>query len=112
MFRRRFVVALGAMAALSACRRESGPADQVLEYALRGTVVRLRESDGSRVALIRHEPILDAQGKVWMEAMTMEFPIMDEREFAKLKPDLAIRATVYQRESDFVYWLGGIRTEP
>lgn len=55
-----------------------------------------------RLAAIRHEEI-----KGWMEAMTMEFPVRDGAEFAKLKPGARIEATVNVQDLD--YWLTGIR---
>jgi Cu/Ag efflux protein CusF len=59
----------------------------------------------NRLASIQHEEI-----KGWMEAMTMEFPVRDGAEFAKLKPGLEIEATVNVRDLD--YWLTGIRVVP
>jgi len=71
-------------------------------YQLRGKVLRLRPE--ARVASIEHEKI-----EGWMDAMTMEFPIPREEDFAKLKEGAVIRATV--NVNDLNYWLTGITVE-
>jgi hypothetical protein len=43
-----------------------------------------------------------------MEKMTMEFPVKDRKEFAKLRAGQHIRAKVFQHPSDFEFWIGGI----
>jgi Cu/Ag efflux protein CusF len=72
-------------------------------YALRGVVLRLDPAE--RTALLKHEKI-----EGWMEAMTMEFPVPDPVEFAKLKEGQTIRATVLV--NDLHYWVADIRVEP
>ena len=51
-------------------------------------------------------------GKIegWMEAMTMDFPIKDKQEFAKLKVGEKIQAKVLVQGTDF--WLTGIAEAP
>jgi Cu/Ag efflux protein CusF len=51
-------------------------------------------------------------GKIegWMEAMTMDFPIKDKQEFAKLKVGEKIQAKVLVQGTDF--WLAGIAEAP
>lgn len=71
-------------------------------YQLRGKVLRLRPE--ARIASIDHEKI-----DGWMEAMTMEFPIPREADFAKLKEGAVIRATV--NVNDLNYWLTDIVVE-
>jgi Cu/Ag efflux protein CusF len=88
----------------SGCRREAG--GPVLTYKLTGTIVSLEPKN--RIAVIQHEDILDSQGKVWMRAMTMDFPVKSPDDFAKLKPGLKIHAMVYQRTSDLEYWIGDV----
>jgi Cu/Ag efflux protein CusF len=44
-----------------------------------------------------------------MEAMTMEFPVRDQAEFAKLAPGKRIRATVHVQELD--YWISEIQLQ-
>lgn len=77
-----------------------GKREPIRQYKLRGKVVRLVPEN--RLAAIQHEEI-----KGWMEAMTMEFPVRDGSEFAKLKPGLQIEATVNVQDVD--YWLSDIR---
>jgi len=89
------------MAALAAlCGASCSKPVPVRQFKLRGTVVRLVPEN--RLASIQHEEI-----EGWMEAMTMEFPVPDAAEFAKLAPGLQIEATVNVRDLD--YWLTGIR---
>ena len=90
---------------LVGCSRPAEPEGPVRQYKLRGEIVQL-EPD-RHVARIRHERI-----DGWMEAMTMDFPVRDRKEFAKLKVGARIRATVFQRESDLDYWVGAIEIEP
>lgn len=71
-------------------------------YQLRGKVLRLRPE--ARVASIDHEKI-----DGWMEAMTMEFPVPAEQDFARLKEGAVIRATV--NVNDLNYWLTDITVE-
>jgi Cu/Ag efflux protein CusF len=78
-------------------------------YSLAGKVVSL--DPRTKVAAIEHSDIVDDQGKVWMKAMTMEFPVQDAAEFAKLHVGERIRATVFRRE-DTEYWIGRIKIDP
>lgn len=78
-------------------------------YSLTGTIVRL--SNDTHIAVIKHGPIKDSDGKVWMEAMTMEFPVRRRSEFSMLRVGQHIRATVHQRESDFEYWIDEIQLD-
>ena len=55
-------------------------------------------------AVIKHDTI-----EGWMEAMTMEFPVRDKAEFAKLGEGKRIRATVHVQDLD--YWLSDIQAE-
>ena len=87
---------------IAGCSREK-PAAPARRYELRGEVVRLEP--GRNTAVIRHENI-----EGWMEAMTMEFPVRDKAEFAKLAQGQRIRATVNVRDLD--YWLSDIKPAP
>lgn len=78
----------------------SKPAAPPKEYQLKGVVVRL--DNQVRTATIKHERIGD-----WMEAMTMEFPVHDAKEFEKLAVGKAITATVYVTSDAF--WIGNIQ---
>jgi Cu/Ag efflux protein CusF len=44
-----------------------------------------------------------------MEAMTMEFPVKDPADFAKLRRGLRIHASVFVQESDLAYWIANIQ---
>lgn len=56
------------------------------------------------VAVIQHEAI-----EGWMEAMTMEFPVRDKSEFAKLAEGRRIKAIVEVQDLD--YWLTSIEPQ-
>jgi protein SCO1/2 len=86
----------------AACTRSNAPEKPVQRYPLRGEVVRLQPD--SQVAVIKHEKI-----EGWMEAMTMEFPVRDKQQFAKLAEGMHIRATVLVQDLD--YWLEDISQE-
>ena len=88
------------LAPLAACT----PPKTVKFYSLRGTVKALQPAD--RIALIHHETIPG-----FMESMTMEFPIKDPAEFAKLAVGQRIRATVCQQSQGLDFWLQGIVVE-
>jgi protein SCO1/2 len=55
-------------------------------------------------AVIKHETI-----EGWMEPMTMEFPVRDKAEFAKLAEGKRLTATVNVQDLD--YWLTGIQVQ-
>ena len=96
--RRRFLLA--AIGFLAACARKSdGPLNR---FALRGEVLRLDPK--VRAATLKHEKI-----EGFMEAMTMDFPVKDPAEFAKLAVGQRITATVVQRPSDYEYWIENIQ---
>ncbi len=109
---RRSVVFSGvAVLAMLSCAKSPPPPPREPEhrYSLAGVVVRLDAKD--RVATIEHGDIRDDKGKLWMEAMTMEFPVPEWREFSKLHKGQRIRATVNDRPSDFEYWLSDIQID-
>jgi Cu/Ag efflux protein CusF len=78
----------------------SKPSGPPKEYQLKGVVLRL--DNQVRTAVIKHEKI-----EGWMEAMTMEFPVHDAKEYEKLSPGKQITATLYV--SDDSFWMGNIR---
>ena len=104
MQRRKWLTAAGA-AILAACGKKAESkydyGESKASYKLRGEVLRLKPD---RIATIKHEKIGD-----WMEAMTMDFPVPDASEYAKLKEGATIRATV--QTNDLHYWLTGIQVE-
>jgi len=108
MTRRHSLLAVGIAAFLmTACGRKNeaskfdyGEAKE--RYNLKGVVLRLKPAD--RIAVVQHEKI-----EGWMEAMTMEFPVPDAAEYAKLKEGAKIRSTVCV--NDMYYWLTSVTLE-
>lgn len=104
MNRRAWLGALAAFAAACASKKENrfdfGEAKK--KYPMRGKVVRLRRE--TRVATVVHEKIGD-----WMEPMTMEFPVPNEKEYDLLKRGQTIRATV--NVNDTYFWLTDVKVE-
>jgi Cu/Ag efflux protein CusF len=95
---------LGALVAALFCFgcRKAQPVEKT--YTLRGTIVSLDSQ--TKTATIKHEKIGD-----WMEAMTMDFPVHDPAEFAKLRAGEKITATVHTHPETFEYWIGNIHVE-
>ncbi|MBL8240110.1 MAG: copper-binding protein [Bryobacterales bacterium] len=91
----------------SACSKPAGPVDC---YELEGDVTRVDSKVKS--VTVKHRPIKNAQGKVWMAAMTMEFPVKDDADFAKLEEGAHIKAKLCQRPSDLEYWIGQVTVLP
>jgi Cu/Ag efflux protein CusF len=90
--------------ALGACSRSQPPAaeqsrEPVKQYELRGEIKGL--DNGGKIAKIQHGQIGD-----WMPPMTMDFPVKDPAEFAKLQTGEKVRATVFVQ--GLQYWLSGI----
>ena len=107
MRRRHFLLASGIVpAAFMACSRQKESkfdfGEPKQQYVLIGVVLRLKPGD--RVAVIQHQRI-----EGWMEPMTMEFPVPDAAEYAKLKEGAKIRSTVCV--NDMYYWLTSITLE-
>lgn len=113
--RREVLVAmLGGGAGLMSCKTAAKRAGGIPEgtgpverFHLEGVVVRT-DADNHLVT-IKHGQIANDTGKVWMEPMTMEFPVPDAVEFAKLQPGQSVIGTVFSRPSDLEYWVGEIR---
>lgn len=84
---------------LAGCR--SKPKSEPKRYKLVGEVVRLNAE--KKIATIKHEKI-----EGWMEAMTMDFPVKADGEWAKLKEGAKINATVVHLEDELEYWLEDI----
>ena len=96
MTRFAFVFAL----LLTSCAKmPDRPVEQ--KYQLHGVIRRLDAAQ--HTATIKHEKI-----EGWMEAMTMEFPVPNQDEFAKLAVGQSIQATVFVR-ADIDYHIGEIR---
>jgi Cu/Ag efflux protein CusF len=103
LWRRRLLAALFAAALLAACRKPVSESAPIRKYSLRGRVVRL--DSARRVATIKHEKI-----EGWMEAMTMDFPVRENRDLTLLSPGRGINATVYVRDLEF--WVTDVKPLP
>lgn len=111
-FRRRTCVLAVAALVLGALScgvpaNDTLPADR---YELEGEVIRVDAVH--RLALIRHGDIKNTAGTVWMQAMTMEFPVKKKGDLEKLKPGVHIKAALFHRPKDMDYWLGEIEVLP
>lgn len=82
--------------------KEEAKDETVRRYALHGEVLRLDPQ--GKIAAIKHQKIGD-----WMEAMTMEFPVKDQSEFAKLREGEKISGTVFVQGTS--YWVGEIQED-
>jgi Cu/Ag efflux protein CusF len=78
-------------------------------YQLKGEVVRLDKAN--QVATLKHETISDNHGGVWMDAMTMEFPVQNSQEFSRLFIGARITAQVVQLPSSYDYWIENIEKQ-
>jgi protein SCO1/2 len=91
-----FALVLGGCAAPKKAAETSEP---VKKYQLKGEVLSVDAQTHS--AKIKHEKI-----EGWMEAMTMDYPVKDQADLAKLATGQAITATVFVQGQDF--WIGEI----
>jgi len=97
----RFATLLCLGVILTACSRE--PVPEVKHYTIHGQIVRLDAKD--KLATIKHQKI-----EGWMGAMTMDFPVRDEKDFSALHEGDKIDATVFVQGLD--YWVGDVHTSP
>jgi Cu/Ag efflux protein CusF len=106
----RSITAATALLLMASCQQEPlarGVDDGTVQrYEMTGTVVRLDQA--TRIATVKHERIASPSGKVWMEAMTMDFPVPDANDFGRLRVGAGFRATLHARESDLDYWIEGV----
>ena len=86
---RRELLALTSL--LAACAR---PAPSEKKYKLTGDILRL--DPNTQMATIKCDKI-----EGWMEAMTMEYPVKDKAEFAKLHEGDRITATIFVAETSY-----------
>lgn len=77
--------------------------EPLAEYKLRGEIISLDAQ--TSVVKIKHEDIVG-----YMGAMTMEFPVKDAAEFAKLKVGTYMEAKLFVRGLDF--WVGSFTEVP
>jgi Cu/Ag efflux protein CusF len=84
-------------------KADKDTAEPLKQYPLNGEVVRVDTE--AQVATIKHEQIGD-----WMGPMTMEFPVKDPADFAKLTAGKPVHATV--NVQGFSYWVSGVQATP
>lgn len=88
---------LPAVLGLTACAGSKADLPPPKLYTLHGTVLRLDSKD--RTATIKGDPIPG-----WMEAMTMDYPVKDEKAWKALRPNEVITATVEVRETEYAIY--------
>jgi Cu/Ag efflux protein CusF len=97
----RFLAACSLLLLLCACSKPENKTE-LKTYSLHGEVLRLDPQ--GHIAAIKHEQIGD-----WMGAMTMEFPIKNPEEFARLREGEMIHATVFVEGMN--YWVADIKED-
>jgi Cu/Ag efflux protein CusF len=92
---------------LAACSQAPKPPDpsKADRYPIRGEVLRCDATHS--LVTIKHEKI-EANGKVWMEAMTMDFPVPAKADYDKACAAKTIRATLYHDPKELQYWVAGV----
>ena len=75
-------------------------AEPLRRYELKGQILRLDAQ--TKIATIKHEAIGD-----WMGAMTMDFPVKDPADLAKLKEGAPVNATLFVH--GFEIWVGEVQ---
>jgi Cu/Ag efflux protein CusF len=96
----RLVIAILAAVALAACNRPA--ARDLKEYRLDGVVVKV-DAD-HQMALIQHKEIQGLMG-----AMTMDFPVKNPQELAKLRAGEHITARVLRDPANSDFWIDNIQ---
>jgi Cu/Ag efflux protein CusF len=104
----RFVLAIFLLT-LAGCAKSEPVAEKIQKstaeeplkkYALHGEVSRLDAEN--KIATIKHQAIGD-----WMGAMTMDFPVKDPADFAKLAAGKPVEATVFVQGLN--YWVAEVK---
>ena len=98
-----FLLLAGCQRTTTTTVKEDANDKPIRRYALHGEVLRLDPQ--GKIAAIKHQKIGD-----WMEAMTMEFPVKDQKEFDTLRPGETIDATVFV-QGDTNYWIGEVKED-
>ena len=81
----------------------TSPSGNIRRYEMHGKVVSVNTSDKSA-------KIDAAEIKGWMSAMTMDYPVKEAADLARLAADKSIQATVFVDGDNF--WLGEIKDAP
>jgi len=99
-----FILFLSLLTACSHAPKQPDPS-KADSYSLRGEVLHCDAAHS--LVTIKHEKI-EAGGKVWMEAMTMDFPVPAKADYDKACASKQIRATLYHNPKELQYWLAGV----
>ena len=76
--------------------------EPIRRYELNGQVLRLDTTGTIPIATIKHEAIGD-----WMGAMTMDFPVKDPADLAKMKVGAPVHGTVFVQ--GLRSWVGEVK---
>ena len=99
-----FILLLSLLTACSHAPKQPDPS-KADRYPLRGEVLHCDAAHS--LVTVKHEKI-EANGKVWMEAMTMDFPVPAKADYDKACAAKQIRATLYHDPKELRYWLAGV----
>lgn len=98
---RMTMACLAAILLLAGCGSQAAKSSEPTKtFQMHGEVMGL--DPGQHVATIKHDSIPG-----FMSAMTMGYPIKDQKEFSNMTVGEQINATVYQQGDDF--WIGNIQ---
>jgi hypothetical protein len=102
-----FMLALFVLDGCSSRQEASAPAPTqtaaIKRYPMHGKVLSVNTAD--KTAKIDAEEIPG-----WMAKMTMDYPVKDSADLAKMAPDKNIEATVFVEGDNF--WLGEVKDAP
>jgi Cu/Ag efflux protein CusF len=87
----------------AACQQTGQSGSPEKRYDVKGKVISVRKAE--RRVELDHEPIRDAAGKNFMDAMKMEFTLRDEQALERLAPGDQVQATLVYNENTSLSWL-------
>jgi Cu/Ag efflux protein CusF len=97
----RYTPAIAALSIVSACSTTAQTkSEKPRQYPMRGVVVRL--DPNTNLASVKAEKV-----EGWMNAMTMEFPVENKKEYLSLRKGEKIIATVNVTSEG--YWLTNVK---
>lgn len=88
---------------LAACQPPAQSGSPEKRYEVKGKVISISKAE--RRVELDHEPIKDAAGRDFMEAMKMEFTLRDEQALEQLAPGDQVQATLVYDENTSLSWL-------
>jgi Cu/Ag efflux protein CusF len=102
----RIILILTTLIWLTACQpgsRSTPSKSPEKRFPVKGKVISLKK-EKKRLSL-NHEAIRDESGRIFMDAMTMEFSVRDDSALEKLAPGDQIRATMVYNDTNNLSWL-------